>query len=48
MIFSTKIRSHLKNHNREEETMCAGCEYFGVEKPKGIFKKILYQLTTNI
>ena len=43
-----KIRRNLKNHNRDEETMCAGCDNFGVNKPKDVFKKILYQMTNNI
>ena len=35
-----KIRNNLKNHSRDEETMCAGCDTFGVYKPKNIFKRI--------
>jgi len=43
-----KIRNNLKNHSRDEETMCAGCDTFGVYKPRNIFKRILYQLTCYI
>ena len=44
----SNLRKNLKNNARQKEIMCSGCDNYGVNKPKNIIKKILYNLTTGI